>query len=513
MAVRGRHAATRHTDPRERASPEREQHRVLAPETLAPSTPSWHREGVRGGLGVGGIVLVALACGTAAPSTHTGGESSGSGSPGTSAASTHEPADSSEASGGSPAITTGDLDGTSDGATTDDGGTTGDGPSMGPLIVDPEHAHVFGRAGGPPIFLCGPGDPEDFLHRGVQLADGTRDGDQADLIAKLAPTGANTMYFQAVRSHGGDGDATHNPFVGGDPTLGLDEAVLDQWDGWLADMNDAGIVPIFFLYDDGVSIWSTGDDVGPEEQAFVEAIVDRFEHHPLLVWSVAEFYSSAMSAARASALAEVIAGADASDHPIAMHHQHGLTFDFAGDPFVDSFAIAYNVTAPTQVHDGIVSIFGAAHDEHNLLFAESNAQGTGATARAFGWAAATAGAYVTVYGQDIANTDLADLEDCGRLRDLFESTRFAEMSPHDELASEGTDWVFARPAEAYILFGLGGEETLGLVDLPAATWNLRWLDPAGGTRADEVVRHAGGALSLTVPDGFGEHVAALLELQ
>ena len=462
------------------------------------------------------MALAALACGGAPPPSETGeGGSSGSGSTGS--AGDSAAVSSSVAETGAPtqggvtegtSSTTDTLDDTTGGGTT--GGTT---EPVGPLIVDPDHPHVFRRTDGPPMFLCGPGDPENFLYRGVQLADGTRDGDQDEIIAKLAPTGANTMYFQIVRSHGGDGDATHNPFVDGDPSLGLNEAVLDQWEGWLTAMGEAGIVPIFFFYDDSASIWSTGDVVGPEEQAFVEAIVDRFEHHPLLVWAVAEIYSSSMSVARASALAAVIDSADASDHPIAIHQGHGLVFAFVDDPAVDSFAITYEAATPSQAHDGVASIFPGAQDEHNLLFAEAAAQGTGATARAFVWAAATAGAYVTVFGQDIASTDLADLEDCGRLREFFETTRFVDMSPHDELGGEGTAWVFARPAEAYILFGLAGEATLGLVDLPAAEWNLRWLDPAVGTRVDEVVSHPGGPASLAVPAGFGAHAAAFLELR
>jgi hypothetical protein len=475
---------------------------------------AWHREVVRGGIGLGAIAPIVIACGSGSPgiaADTTAAEATSStgaldDAPSSTSTTGGEPdTDTSTGLGSTGPI---DPDGTSDGD-----GTTGGGPPVGPLVVDARHPHVFRRADGPPIFLCGPGDPEDFLHRGTQLADGTRDGDQDDLIAKLAPTGANTMYFQAVRSHGGDGDATHNPFVSGDPTLGLNEAVLDQWDGWLAAMNDAGIVPIFFLYDDSASIWSTGDVVGPEEQAFVEAIVDRFEHHPLLVWSVAEIYSSTMSPTRASAIAELIAAADSSEHPIAVHQGDGLAFDFARDPFVDSFAITRNATTPAQLHDGLASIFSAAHDEYNLLFTESVSHGAGENARAFDWAAATAGAYVTVFLQDIASTDVADLEDCGRLREFFESTRFAELTPHDELGTEGTTWVFARPAEAYILFGASGEPTLGLVELPAADWRLQWLDPAAGTRLDEVVRHPGGPLSLPVPGGFGAHAAAYLELR
>lgn len=409
---------------------------------------------------------------------------------------------------------TSDASGTSMASDTTAGGSsdTGSPTVEGPLVVDEEHAHFFRREGGAPFFMCGPGDPENFLHRGVQLPDGTRDGDQDEIIAKLAPTGANGIYIQAVRSHGGDGDATHNPFVAGDPAQGLSEAVLDQWDGWLGALNDAGVAPLLFIYDDHAIVWDTGDVVGAEEQAFVEALVDRFEHHPLLVWAVAETYALTYTSARVSALAAIIEAADDAHHPIASHQQGGFSFDFPDDPAIDSFAINSSATTPAEVHGGVVSVFNDAKDRYNLNVSDVGAQGIGETARAFSWAAATAGAYVMVYGQDVIGTDVADLEDCGRLVEFFGETRFGDLSPHDELATEGTTWVFARPAEAYVLFGAASPTSLGLFDLPAATWTLRWFDPALGTWIDDVLRHAGGPATLSVPPGFGTHVALYIEL-
>ncbi|KKL04296.1 hypothetical protein LCGC14_2617490, partial [marine sediment metagenome] len=79
---------------------------------------------------------------------------------------------------------------------------------LGQVVVDPKNPRwLFRRGPGgrlKGLFICGPGDPEDFLYRGTRRPDGTRDGDQMKLIAKLKPTGANCIYIQAVRSHGGD---------------------------------------------------------------------------------------------------------------------------------------------------------------------------------------------------------------------------------------------------------------------------------------------------------------------
>ena len=418
------------------------------------------------------------------------------------------PSESTDSGGGDdPGDDEGSDDGESDGGS-DDG--PGDGPvgtQDGPIIVDPEHAHWFRYEGGAPFFLCGPGDPEDFLHRGALNGDGTRSGDQDDLIAKLAPTGANGIYMQIVRSHGGDGDATHNPFIDHDPNQGLNEAVLDQWDAWFGAMNDAGIAVYLFLYDDSARVWNTGDVLGDAERAFVEQIVDRFEHHPRLVWAVAEEYAEALSPARVSAIASVIASTDDFGHPVAVHQLEGLSFDFPDDPAIDQFSIQLNASSPAEAHQGIASIFGQARDRYNLALTEIADHGTGATARSFSWASAMAGAYVMVLGQDIANTPVSDLEDCGRLVSFFEGSDFASMEPRDDLATRDTDYVLADPGVAYLLYAEGGAQTLGLADAPAGAARLRWLDPATGATVTERVTLPGGPAELPVPEAISDTAA------
>ena len=105
----------------------------------------------------------------------------------------------------------------------------------GQIVVDSEHPQWLKRKRGGPFFICGPGDPEDFLYRGRLRPDGTRDGDQMELIEKMKGTGANCIYLMAVRSHGGDGDKTHNPFIDNDPSKGINSKVLAQWEKWFID--------------------------------------------------------------------------------------------------------------------------------------------------------------------------------------------------------------------------------------------------------------------------------------
>jgi len=378
----------------------------------------------------------------------------------------------------------------------------------GQLVVDPEHRRWLKRKGGRPFFMCGPGDPEDFLYQGKLNPDGTRDGDQMTLIEKLRGTGANCIYIQAVRSHGGDGNPTHNPFVDNDPDKGINEAVLDQWEAWFTEMDRNGIVITLFLYDDRARVWNTGDAVGPNEQEFIRALVSRFKHHNHLIWCVAEEYQEALSAQRVRSIAKAIRDAGDAAHPIAVHKLAGLSFtEFADDPNINMFAMQYGGSA-RRLHDGVVAAWREANGRYVLNMSEAHGHGTGATARRKNWACAMGGASVMIYQMDIASTPTADLEDCGRLVRFFEATNYYEMAPHDELALDGTEYVLARPGHSYIAYTSRADVPIGLRDMSAGAYLLRWSDCETGKRVRQpTVRVAGGNVRWSRPEGIGEEAA------
>ena len=399
----------------------------------------------------------------------------------------------------------------------------GAGPLPGQIVVDREYPQWLKYHGGGPFFMCGPGDPEGFLYRGERNADGSRSGDQMQLINKLKGTGANCIYLMAVRSHGGDAhkDPTdpadpkfQNPFVDGDPAAGLDQDILDQWETWFTEMDRNGIVILFFLYDDEARIWDTGDVVGPAERKFIHGIVDRFEHHKLLIWCVAEEYQERYSAARVSNIAAEIRAADDHDHVIAVHKLSGLDFsDFADDPNVDQFAIQYNPepVTPQALHAGMVKAWHEAAGRYNLNMSEIaySAMGTGTERRLNIWAIVMGGAYVMINGMDIKNTAVSDLEDCGRVVRFFESTNFHEMAPHDELKDAGTQYVLARPGHSYIGYSSALKGQIGLKNMTAGTYSFRWLDCASGMTVDQAdVAVAAGNQSWDKPPAIGFEVAA-----
>lgn len=56
----------------------------------------------------------------------------------------------------------------------------------------------------------------------------TRDGNQMTLIEKMIGTEANCIYMQVIRSHGGDEDSIHNPFVDGDVTFVRAKSISEE---------------------------------------------------------------------------------------------------------------------------------------------------------------------------------------------------------------------------------------------------------------------------------------------
>ena len=397
----------------------------------------------------------------------------------------------------------------------------GAGPMAGQIVPDPTNKAWMVYQGGGPFFMCGPGDPEGLLFRGQRNADGTRDGDQDALIESLIESGANSVYVMAVRSHGGDARKDtadladpkyENPFIDGDPTLGLDEDILAQWDRWFTRLDGAGIATVLFIYDDSASVWETGDVVGPEERAFLRGLVDRFEHHTHLIWCVAEEYEERFTAQRVSAIAAEIRRADDHRHPIAVHKLHGLAFDeLADDPNIDQFAIQYNVDTAEELHAGVVQAWRRAAGRYNLNMAEVAQHGTGREARLRSWAAAMGGAYVMILGMDIANTARADLIDCGRLVRFFEGTDVHRMAPHDELAAGDTQYVLANSGASYIAYASQRQGAMALRSLPCGAYDMTWLDIATGTTVQQTRQTlAGDTPSLMAPAGFGGEVAVYL---
>ncbi len=379
-------------------------------------------------------------------------------------------------------------------------------PLPGQIVIDPEHPQWLKRAGGGHVFICGPGDPENFLHRGLRRADGTRDGDQQALLDKLVEHGGNCIYMQMIRSHGGDGKRDHNPFRNSDPALGLDPAILDQWDTWFAHMDRHGILVYLFLYDDSTRVWGKrGSGIGPAEEAFVRAVVTRFCGLRNLIWIVAEEAEEAYTHDESQRLGAIIRDADPHAHVVGNHHRSSTTFfSWREGGSLDHFSMQFNA-AGDAAHGASTTALRKAQGRYQVIYSESTAARPDLR---HAWACAMGGLMPMMLKMDIAGTPPEQLRQCRYLQRFFEDSDFYRMAPHDELAHAGTRWVLADPGCSYIAYSPKDAGALGLRQLPAATWQLRWLDCRTGRRvADTHGVTQTGDVRLPRPAGIGPWAA------
>ena len=382
----------------------------------------------------------------------------------------------------------------------------------GQIVIDPENSQWLKRHGGRHVFVCGPGDPEDFLYRGARNSDGTRSGDQVELIEKLAQYGGNSIYMQAVRTHGGDArdDHTHNPFVDSDPIKGLDERILSQWEQWFALMDRHEILIYFLFYDDGALIWDTGDHVETAEREFFERIVRRFKHHKNLIWLVGEESEERYSHARVQALAEIIRQADDHGHPIGNHHLSGTAFKaWRPGGALNHFSMQLN-KAGDQAHAGAIEARRHAAGRYQIIYAESTAAPTDPDGmRRHAWAVSMAGVMPMLLNMDIANTPPTLLGQCRSLQQFFEAADFHAMMPHDELRCAGTKYVLADPGRSYLAYADNASGVIGINGLPGGPCTVTWLDCQTGRIVSE--KHSftqPGDRSFDKPIQFGAECAA-----
>ncbi|MCB9782597.1 MAG: DUF4038 domain-containing protein [Candidatus Omnitrophica bacterium] len=399
------------------------------------------------------------------------------------------------------------------------------GPRLGQIIRDPNHLQWLMHKGGHHVFICGPGDPEGFLYLGQRKGDGTRDGNQIELIEKLIEHGGNCIYLQTLRGFdangdgkkdgGGDGEADENPFIDGDPREGIDPRILNQWEEWFTRMDDAGILIYLFIHDDSVrKPWSYQPGaVDPDEKAYVETIVNRFKHHLNLIWVVGEEHDDADYV---NDIAAIIAEADEFDHLIGNHHNSSIPFKtWREGGFLNHHAMQFTASTD-EVHAVAIEArrLGEESGRNGNGFMTIYSESTGSQGndvndtRHYNWNIAMAGVMPMRLGMDIENTPTQALEQCRILQKFFERTDFYAMANHDELALAGSRFVLANPGRSYIVYSDDPNNPIGLKDPPSGLYDLLWVDCVSGTMTEQnEVLISGGNATWERPETIGKECA------
>ena len=407
----------------------------------------------------------------------------------------------------------------------------------GQIIVAGKNPGHLKYNGGGPAFLCGPDNPETFLYLGELNQDGTRSkGEQSRIIERVAKAGANAFHVILWRMNRSnlknEGDDQHCPFVGHDPSQPLNEAVLAQWEGWFAELEAAGIVVHVDFYDDATDVEKIGwtldakGDLHPHERRFIEGIVQRFKHHRNIVWSVGESVNK-LPRTRIPHIMKttaLIAAADPHKHPIVLsfvtpdtgERDIGKDYVFPADFHDDP-----NVSLITWLH---VLPHGDDYEEQHAAYLRWSRVGAGRfimmkneterfprtqpQSRIYMWASVMTGQHTMESGHDVLKRANL-LEPDGHIARFMEQTEVHRMQPSDTRAAGATNWVLANGNESFIAYGYAAKAPMGVKDLPAGRYDLRWLDCEKGRMVTQpgVVTKGGAETTWPKPDGIGHEVA------
>ena len=361
----------------------------------------------------------------------------------------------------------------------------------GQVIVAGANPGYLKYNGGGPVFLSGPDDPENFLYRGTLNADGTRSGGgQEEMIDRMARSGVNAFHFQMFRMRRcnikDEGDDTHCPFVNHDPSKPLNEAVLNQWEGWLGLLEQKGIIVHLEFYNDATDVERMGwtlnarGNLHPDERRWIEGIVKKFKHHKNIIWGIEESCNK-VPAARTQhfkEIAEVIARVDDHNHPIVQSFvvPNDPDGDFpAGGILTDAYIGDSNIRVVTWLHvvqqgDDLEKMHREYLDYRNrsasdfvVLKNESfHHPRSGPLSRKYMWAAAMAGMHTLEAYHHADTTPEETLKDDARIKTFMEQTDFYKMKPRDDLAAGSTKWVLANPGDSYIAYTYSYASSMGI---------------------------------------------------
>jgi len=415
----------------------------------------------------------------------------------------------------------------------------------GQIIVDPSNPRWLKYNGGRRCFLFGAGNPEDFFFLGPRQADGTRPGDkQRDIIRKMAGTGANTFHVLALRDsrynlEPGNGAPDCNPFVASDITGKLDEDILNQWEGWLAEMEAARINVIFDFYNDfddyeELAGWKLDADgnLHPQEKYFIETLVNQFKHHKNIIWALEESCNKLSRAKqrRLKKVAQLVAATDDFHHPIAqmfqimyydeVHPDKVSPEDYVDDPHVGMMTWGHYATEDKKLplldkyYHELVAHGKQAAGRYVLLNTEVDKHPyAGAPNRLYSWTSTMANRYTAMssHRPDKNYVPRATFEDDGRIRTFMEGTDFHHMWPKSELKYGSTRYVLASDTASFIAYTDDATEEMGLRHVPAGTYLLRWFDTRNGNIVEQVRAIPAGDQTWPRPARIGPETALYLK--
>jgi hypothetical protein len=412
----------------------------------------------------------------------------------------------------------------------------------GQIIVVGENPGYLKYNGGGPAFLCGPDNPETFLFLGDLNPDGTRsNGQQQQAIDRLAKSGANAFHFQMFRMRRcnikDEGDDTHCPFVNFDPSRPLNEAILDQWDGWISRLEQAGVIIHLEFYNDATDVEMMGwtldakGNLHPDEKRFFEGIVKRFKHHKNIIWGIEESLNKLPRARTPHfmKLSELIARTDNHHHPIIhsfvtpdtserdIGQDQVMSDEYIGDPYIRLVTWLHVLPHGNDYEAQHRAYLKYSRIDSNRFIVIKNETERfpriEPQSRIYQWSCAMTGMHALEAGHDVFRRQKL-LEADGLIAEFMEQTEFYKMKSRDELAAGSTKWVLANPGNSYIAYTYDYSGPMGVKGLTAGTYDLKWFDTVNGDTVIQTgVSVPSGDVTWSRPDSMSKEIALYIRRQ
>jgi len=361
-----------------------------------------------------------------------------------------------------------------------------------------------------PAFLCGPDNPETFLWFGNKFNDdGTvEDSGHEEMIRRLAENKVNAIHLQMFRmqkcNYKNEGDDRHAPFIDNDPSKGLNQAVLDQWEEWLAMFEENEIAVHLEFYNDATDVemmgWKLRPDgsLHPDEYNFIKRIVERFKHHKNILWGIEESANKLHreNVVRFRKIAQLIGETDEFNHPIVQsfvvqndpegdfHPYSGLPDDYIGDPNID-IVTWLHVAPHGDNYEEQYNEYRRFYDiDHENFIMQKNETfhhpRRGKDSRAYMWSCAMTRTHCLEAYHNAHDPKPGTLFEDGLISSFMEKTDYQNMEPRNDLKCSDTKWVLANPGKSYIAYSYECTEGIGLGQMTDGVYKLKWMDTETG---------------------------------
>ncbi|MBF0432015.1 MAG: hypothetical protein HQK83_12095 [Fibrobacteria bacterium] len=372
-------------------------------------------------------------------------------------------------------------------------------PIKGQIVRDPVNPtrmiyydtfiSVLGKQIPKPCLFAGPGDPEVFFYEDTE-------GNLKLLKDKEARCTYITAYLKDK--------------PGGAPGTGTDlDITLDKWELLMTELEEAGIITVFFLFDDM-------QNLPTEWKTFVDKTVAKFKHHKLWIWAIAEEYGEAMSPDEVLLVAARIREKDDRNHIIGIHHDLPNLLTFNDDEVIDMYLLRAD-DGPTR--NEMYKAWKSSNGKKIINMSESAPEGIKqgiydrATIRKWNWSSVMGGAsaiQVLEMGATkfpAEQNETARFTDCSILMDWFEKTTVNAMEPNDDIAGSGTLWVMADERKSYIAYTDNAGSGMAIKGLVNGPHQAYWIDILSGKEDTVPVDVTSETQSFSIPSGYGKEVA------